>query len=158
MQNMKTPLCVFILVIEGLTLLFLYKVARQSKSKIFVSKLHMLSLINIILILAIFAVFGLHLEEWHTEDYVKSHFLTINNKFIGNGLTYFIICLIVVSIILELAKGVVGAWEELKNYLKAKKLKKNILIKGRSTQFNRVNTEEGKTSSEENISDSDILN
>lgn len=104
-QNMKTIVCFSFIILEVSVLAYFIAIKTKSKKPIFSSWIYFTSYFLINLIIFLIAVIGLSMNEWHTNKYKREHKVTFNVKAIQEGLNWFVISLIVSSILLEIVKA-----------------------------------------------------
>jgi hypothetical protein len=105
-QNMKTPVCFGILMLE-MGVIYTYIASRLTlKKKVFRNSLNLMSFLLLNALMSILAVLGLFLNEWHTEEYVNERQLDLKGKAIGSMLSYTIISMIALSILIEILRAV----------------------------------------------------
>jgi hypothetical protein len=130
-QNMKTPTCIVLLLIQAGVITHYLKLRCRLKKKVFSGVLSFLSLAILNSILTIIPLLGLNLVEWHTSEYAKDHGLTLNSKKVGDGLTFTIIALIGASILIEFIKGI-------KSIIKRKQEGRVYFKKSAESQSNKI--------------------
>lgn len=65
-------------------------------------------------IIFILSMISLMMDEWHTIDYRKSHFLTLKRHSLGSWFSSAVMILILASIVTEALKAVSSIWNQYK--------------------------------------------
>lgn len=84
---------------------------------------------------------GLSLSEWHTPEYEKEHNIVIENEFISEWLAYTVIFFILSSILLEIAKGIIGVIALFSTKRRRKSIKPSLSSKQDPTVEQSINSE-----------------
>lgn len=125
-QNMKTPLCISIIVIEIATTAYYLKLKKQLRCSIFSSWVDFLSYMTITWILLIISILGLYTTEWHTNEYAKTRRLNLSGKYLDENLIRIILGLIGLSILLEFLKGLQSVFSPCRTKQRKKKKRTQV--------------------------------